>query len=340
MKTILITGSSGQIGSELTTRLRKIYGARHVVATDIKPGGSGLEQEEGPFETLDVNDQRALHDVAGKYKVDTIIHLAALLSATAEKSPLFAWHLNMGGLINALETAKELQCQFFAPSSIGVFGPASPKDSTPQVTVQRPVTMYGINKVAGELLCDYYYARFGVDTRGLRFPGLISYLTPPGGGTTDYAVEMFFEAVRSRAYTSYIGQGTFMDMMYMPDAIDAIIALMEADPAKLVNRNAYNVSAMSFDPELLAAEIRRSIPDFRLTYQVDPVRQQIAESWPDRLDITAARQEWGFRPSYTLERMAVDMLGHVAARLPVDHSIIAGSSCSSGTAPDGCRSRA
>ncbi|QHW30953.1 NAD-dependent epimerase/dehydratase family protein [Paenibacillus rhizovicinus] len=325
MKTIMITGASGQIGSELTARLRQLYGAQHVIATDIMPDRSGVGQDEGPFELLDVNDQRAIYDVARHYKADTIIHLAALLSATAEKSPLFAWHLNMGGLINALETAKELGCRFFTPSSIGVFGPASPKDATPQVTVQRPVTMYGINKVAGELLCDYYYAKFGVDTRGLRFPGLISYLTPPGGGTTDYAVEMFFEAVRSGAYTSFIGPGTFMDMMYMPDAIDAIVTLMETDSAQLVNRNAYNVSAMSFDPELLAAEIRRTIPDFRLAYQVDPVRQQIAESWPNQLDISAAREEWGFKPSFTLERMARDMLCHIAAGPGKEASVEGGS---------------
>lgn len=312
MNTILVTGSSGQIGSELVAALRSRYGAHNVIATDIRP--SATIRLDGPFEVLDVNDLQSFHAIARKYNVDTIIHLAALLSATAEANPLFAWNLNMGGLLNALEVAKELNCQFFTPSSIGVFGPDSPKDETPQVTVQRPVTMYGINKVAGELLCDYYYRKYGVDTRGLRFPGLISYLTPPGGGTTDYAVSMFFEAVRSGEYCSYINKGTFMDMMYMPDAIDAIIQLMEADPAKLINRNAYNVSAMSFDPEMLAAEIRKVLPDFKLTYNIDPVREQIAQSWPNSLDISAAQQEWGFKPRYSLEQMSYDMLVQIASR--------------------------
>ncbi|REE55405.1 L-threonine 3-dehydrogenase [Paenibacillus taihuensis] len=312
MNTILVTGSSGQIGSELVAALRSRYGAHNVIATDIRP--SATVRLDGPFEVLDVNDLQAFHAIARKYKVDTIIHLAALLSATAEANPLFAWNLNMGGLLNALEVAKELKCQFFTPSSIGVFGPDSPKDETPQVTVQRPITMYGINKVAGELLCDYYYRKYGVDTRGLRFPGLISYLTPPGGGTTDYAVSMFFEAVRCGEYTSYINKGTFMDMMYMPDAIDSIIQLMEADPAKLINRNAYNVSAMSFDPEMLAAEIRKLLPEFKLTYEIDPVREQIAQSWPNSLDISAAQQEWGFNPRYRLAQMAYDMLIQIASR--------------------------
>ncbi|RAP74529.1 NAD-dependent epimerase/dehydratase family protein [Paenibacillus montanisoli] len=312
MRTILITGSSGQIGSELVAALRARYGEEHVIATDIKPGGESLSA--GPFELLDVNNRQAFHDIAQKYNVDTIIHLAALLSATAEANPLFAWELNMGGLLNALEVARELKCQFFTPSSIGVFGPDSPKEGTPQVTVQRPVTMYGINKLAGELLCDYYFRKFGVDTRGLRFPGLISHLTPPGGGTTDYAVAMYFEAVRCGEYCSYINKGTFMDMMYMPDAIAAIIQLMEADSAKLVNRNAYNVSAMSFDPELLAAEIRKLLPGFKLTYQIDPVREQIAQSWPNSLDTSAAEREWGFKPRFTLETMTQDMLVQIAAR--------------------------
>ncbi|AZN39660.1 NAD-dependent epimerase/dehydratase family protein [Paenibacillus albus] len=312
MNTILVTGSSGQIGSELVAALRARYGAHNVIATDIRSSASITSG--GPFETLDVNDLQSFHAIARKYKADTIIHLAALLSAMAEANPLFAWNLNMGGLLNALEVAKELNCQFFTPSSIGVFGPESPKDLTPQVTVQRPVTMYGINKVAGELLCDYYHRKYGVDTRSLRFPGLISYLTPPGGGTTDYAVSMFFEAVRTGEYSSYINKGTYMDMMYMPDAIGSIIQLMEADSAKLINRNAYNVSAMSFDPEMLAAEIRKLLPAFKLTYEIDPVREQIAQSWPNSLDISAAQQEWGFKPRYSLEQMAYDMMIQIASR--------------------------
>ncbi|MBP3966397.1 NAD-dependent epimerase/dehydratase family protein [Paenibacillus lignilyticus] len=315
MKRILVTGSSGQIGSELVAALRARYGEDQVIATDIKPSQSPAAAG-GPFELLDVNNRQAFLDIARKYNIDTVIHLAALLSATAEANPLFAWELNMGGLLNALEVARELKCQFFTPSSIGVFGPDSPKDLTPQLTIQRPITMYGINKVAGELLCDYYYRKFGVDTRGLRFPGLISYLTPPGGGTTDYAVAMFFEALRCGEYSSYIDKGTFMDMMYMPDAIEAIIQLMEADSAKLIHRNAYNVSAMSIDPELLAAEIRKLLPSFKLTYQIDPIREQIAQSWPNSLDTSAARNEWGFKPRYTLEAMAQDMLCQIAARNP------------------------
>jgi nucleoside-diphosphate-sugar epimerase len=309
MKTILITGSSGQIGSELMTALRSIYGKDHVIATDIKPDPHGLLT--GPFEIIDVANRSSLYDVAKKYRVDTIIHLASILSARAETNPTFAWELNMGGLMNGLETARELKCQFFTPSSISVFGTESPKDRTPQVTIQRPMTMYGISKVAGELLCDYYYHKFGLDTRGLRFPGLISYLTPPGGGTTDYAVEMYFQAIQQKKYTSYIEQGTFMDMMYMPDAIESIIQLIEADPEKLIHRNAYNVSAMSADPEAFASEIRKYIPDFRLYYRIDPVRQQIAESWPNSLDTSTAESEWNFRPKYTIESMTRDMLSQI-----------------------------
>ncbi|TVX98375.1 NAD-dependent epimerase/dehydratase family protein [Paenibacillus cremeus] len=312
MRTILLTGSSGQIGSELVTALRARYGENYVIATDVKHGTSS--EAAGPFEILDVTNRQAFYDIAKKYNADTIIHLAALLSATAEANPLFAWELNMGGLLNALEVARELQCQFFTPSSIGVFGPDSPKDATPQVTVQRPLTMYGINKLAGELLCDYYFRKFGVDTRGLRFPGLISHLTPPGGGTTDYAVAMYFEAIRCGEYCSYINKGTFMDMMYMPDAITSIIQLMEADPTKLINRNSYNVTAMSLDPEMLAAEIRKMLPAFKLSYQIDPIREQIAQSWPNSIDTSAAVSEWGFKPHYTLEMMSQDMLFHIAAR--------------------------
>jgi len=291
MKKVLITGSLGQIGSELTTKMREIYGSENIIATDIRKTTSDVVTS-GPFEILDVTDQTALFTIAKKHKVDTIIHLAALLSATAEQKPLLAWNLNMGGLVNALEAARELQCQFFTPSSIGAFGPTTPKDWTPQDTIQRPTTMYGVNKVAGELLCDYYHHKFGVDTRGLRFPGLISYVTPPGGGTTDYAVEIYYEAVKHKRYTSYIDKGTYMDMMYMPDALNAVIQLMEADGSKLKHRNSFNVSAMSFDPEQMAAEIRKTIPEFVLNYQVDPVRQAIAESWPNHIDSSCAMEEW------------------------------------------------
>jgi nucleoside-diphosphate-sugar epimerase len=314
MKKILLTGALGQIGSELTAKLRSIYGTNHVIATDIRDNGSDVVQS-GPFEILDVTDAKAMFEVAKKYEVDTVIHLAALLSATAEAKPLLAWNLNMGGLVNALEVSRELECQFFTPSSIGAFGPLTPKDQTPQDTIQRPTTMYGVNKVAGELLCDYYYHKFGVDTRGLRFPGLISYVAPPGGGTTDYAVEIYYEALRHSCYTSYIAKGTYMDMMYMPDAINSTIALMEADSSKLTHRNSFNVTAMSFEPEEIAAEIRKHIPSFVMDYQVDPVRQSIADSWPNSIDCSAATEEWGFKAEFDLPKMTEDMLDKLKKKL-------------------------
>ncbi|WP_139207711.1 MULTISPECIES: L-threonine 3-dehydrogenase [unclassified Bacillus (in: firmicutes)] len=317
MKKILVTGSLGQIGSELVMKLRDVYGASNVVATDIRETDSEVVKS-GPFEILDVTDGQKLHDIAKRNEVDTIIHLAALLSATAEKNPLFAWNLNMGGLVNALEAARELNCKFFTPSSIGAFGPTTPKDNTPQDTIQRPTTMYGVNKVAGELLCDYYYEKFGVDTRGVRFPGLISYVAPPGGGTTDYAVEIYYEAIKKGAYTSYIAEGTYMDMMYMPDALQAIISLMEADPSKLKHRNAFNITAMSFEPEQIAASIRKHIPTFTMDYAVDPARQKIADSWPNSIDATAAKEEWGFKADYDLDKMTADMLAKLKKKLEAE----------------------
>ena len=314
MKKILITGALGQIGSELTVKLRDIYGQDNVIATDIRKTDSAAAAN-GPFEILDVMDANKMVDLAKKYEVDTIMHMAALLSATAETKPVFAWNLNMGGLMNALETARELNLQFFTPSSIGAFGPNTPKDNTPQDTIQRPTTMYGVNKVAGELLADYYFHRFGVDTRGVRFPGLISYVTPPGGGTTDYAVEIYYEAIKNGKYSSYIDKGTYMDMMYMPDALGAIIDLMEADPSKLIHRNAFNVTAMSFDPEELTAEIKKHIPGFEISYNVDPVRQAIANSWPNSIDASAAAEEWGFKAKYDLSSMTADMLEKLKTKL-------------------------
>ncbi|MGJ9458272.1 L-threonine 3-dehydrogenase [Oceanobacillus sp. CF4.6] len=309
MKKILVTGALGQIGSELTEKLRETYGLDNVIGTDIR-SVDGIE-DKGPFEVVDVTKANQLVEVAKKYKVDTMMHLAALLSAKAEAFPKVAWDINMGGLIYALETARELDLKFFTPSSIGAFGPTTPRDQTPQDTLQRPTTMYGINKVAGELLCDYYYNRFGVDTRGLRFPGLISYVAPPGGGTTDYAVEIYYEAVKNNAYTSYIARGTYMDMMYMPDALNAIIQLMEADPERLKHRNAFNISAMSAEPEDFANAIQKQIPNFKLSYNVDPIRQKIAESWPNSIDSQAAKNEWGFKAEYDIDRMTGDMLDKI-----------------------------
>lgn len=317
MKKILITGAMGQLGSELTTALRDQYGRNNVIGTDIRRPDESSPLLDGPFEILDVLDGKTMGEMVKNEKVDTIIHLAALLSATAERNPKFAWDINMGGLVNALEVAREYNTQFFTPSSIGAFGPSTPKKDTPQDTIQRPTTIYGVTKVAGELLCDYYFEKFGVDTRGVRFPGLIGYVTPPGGGTTDYAVDIYYDALTKGSYESYIGKGTFMDMMYMPDALKAIIQLMEADPSKLIHRNAFNISAMSFDPEMIAAEIARHIPGFKMSYNVDPIRQGIANNWPDNIDYSAAISEWGFNTDYNLETMTVDMLEKLRIKLGV-----------------------
>ncbi|MER2006079.1 MAG: L-threonine 3-dehydrogenase [Psychrobacillus sp.] len=307
MKKIMVTGALGQIGSELVTKLRKEYGSNNILATDIRHIVSPVT-ESGPFDILDVTDGEKMHQLAKEFQADTMVHMAALLSATAEAKPLLAWNLNMGGLVNALEASRELGMQFFTPSSIGAFGPSTPKKDTPQDTLQRPTTMYGVNKVSGELLCDYYFHKFGLDTRGVRFPGLISNETLPGGGTTDYAVDIYYKALEDGAYTSYIAEGTYMDMMYMPDALQAIVDLMEADPSKLIHRNAFNVTAMSFEPEQIAASIRKEIPSFQMSYDVDPVRQAIANSWPDNIDATAAKEEWGFSYKYDLDAMTKDML--------------------------------
>ena len=315
MQKILITGALGQIGSELTMHLRKIYGNNNVIATDIRKIKGNEVVESGPFEVLDVLNAKDMVDIAKKYNVDTIIHLAALLSAVAEAKPAVAWNLNMGGLFNALETARELNCAFFTPSSIGAFGPSTPKDKTPQDTIQRPQTMYGVTKVSGELLCDYYFKKYNVDTRGVRFPGLISYVTPPGGGTTVYAVDIYYQAVKQKKYTSYIKEGTYMDMMYMPDALNAVVTLMEADPSKLKHRNAFNITAMSFEPSQIAAAIKKYIPEFSMDYDVDPVRQAIADSWPNSIDDSAAREEWGFKAKYDLDSMTKDMLEKLSKKL-------------------------
>lgn len=315
MKKVLITGALGQIGSELVERLRNDLGEDNVIATDIRKPEGNATVESGPFEVLDVNDGDAMLELAKKNNVDTVIHLAALLSAVAEQKPQMAWNLNMTGLYNALETARIVDAEFFAPSSIGAFGPNTPKDNTPQDTIMRPTTMYGVTKVAGELLEDYYYTKFGVDTRSVRFPGLISYKTLPGGGTTDYAVDIYYEALRKKHYTSFIKQGSYMDMMYMPDAIDAVVKLLNADPDKLIHRNSFNITAMSFEPEDIKKSIQKIIPDFDMDYDVDPARQKIADSWPNSIDATAAKEEWGFSPSYDLDKMTADMLDKLKDRI-------------------------
>ena len=318
MKKILITGSLGQIGTELTAYLREQYGSANVIASDLSKRGDDSFFEAGPFELLNVVDAKGIADVCKKYGVNQIIHLAAILSATAEKNPQLAYDINMNGTYNVLEVAREQGIAVFTPSSIAAFGPSTPVENTPQDTIQRPSTMYGVTKVAGELLCDYYYKRFGVDTRGVRFPGIISYAALPGGGTTDYAVHIYYEALKNKKYASFIAAGTYMDMMYMPDTLKAIHDLMEANPDKLEHRNAFNVTAMSFDPEMLAAEIKKHIPEFVLTYDVDPVRQAIANSWPNSLDDSAARKEWGWNPKHNLASMTKDMLEKLTIKLNIN----------------------
>lgn len=309
MKRILLTGSLGQLGSEFATHLRDRYGDDNVVVTDIRrPAAAEPLIHAGPFYEVDCRDGTKLAEIVRDHSVDTIYHLAALLSAVAEHEPQKAWDINMNGLFTVLEVARENGCSVFTPSSIGAFGPNTPKDFTPQDTIQRPTSMYGVTKVAGELLCDYYHKRYGVDTRGVRYPGIVSNVTPPGGGTTDYAVEIYYKAVSHGRYVCFLDGDTHLDMMYMPDAIKAAIDLMEADPGRLRHRNAFNVSAMSFSPEEQAAYIRRYIPSFEISYQVDPVRQAIANSWPNSLEDYAARVEWGWKPEYDLDAMTKDML--------------------------------
>jgi nucleoside-diphosphate-sugar epimerase len=315
MKRILVTGAAGQIGSELTMALREKYGYDNVVAGINRTQPNPELKESGPVETVNCTDPAAVAAVVGKYKIDSIIHLAAILSAVAEAKPALAWEVNINGLYNVLEVAREKGCVVFTPSSIGAFGPTTPLDDTPQDTIQRPNTMYGVTKVSGELLCDYYYKRFKVDTRGVRYPGIISNVTLPGGGTTDYAVEIYYEAIKKKKYTCYIAKGTYLDMMYMPDAIKACIDLMEADPSKLKHRNAFNVTAMSFDPEIIAAEIRKHIPEFVMKYDVDPVRQGIAETWPNNMDDSCAREEWGWKPTFDLATMTKDMIEVLTEKL-------------------------
>ena len=315
MKNVLIIGATGQIGSELTMKLRHMLDGT-VVAGYI-PGAepSAVMKESGPCKIVDVLDTSTIASVVGKYKIDTIYNLAAILSAVAESRPLAAWNIQINGLLHILEVAREKKCSVFTPSSIGAFGPETPHQMTPQDTIQRPRSMYGVSKVATELLSDYYHNRYGVDTRSVRFPGLISYVKLPGGGTTDYAVEIYYSAVKGEEFVCPIAAGTFMDMMYMDDAIRAAVELMEADPSKLVHRNSFNIASMSLDPEIIAASIKERIPSFRMRYEVDPVRQAIADSWPDMMDDSCAREEWGWKPEYDLPKMTDKMIKNLRLKL-------------------------
>ena len=317
MKRILITGALGQIGSELIPFLRKIYGNENVIASDIKLIPEEMVDQNRPFEHIDCLKAQEIYSAVKKYKIDTIFHLAAILSTTGEQNPQLAWKVNINGLHNVLEIARENKCAVFTPSSIAAFGPSTPKDDTPQETVQRPNTIYGLTKVAGELLCDYYYFKYKVDTRGVRFPGIISYVTLPGGGTTDYAVDIFYQALKQKKYTCFLDKDTYLDMMYMPDALKASLNLMEADPSRLKHRNAYNVTAESFNPEQLANEIKKYIPEFKIEYNIDPMRQAIADSWPNKLDDSAAREDWGWSPDFDLKTMTKDMIEKLKIKLRI-----------------------
>ncbi len=316
MKKILIIGATGQIGSELTMELRNRYGNDNVVAGYIQGAEpKGILKDSGPAAIADVTNGQLISSVVKEHQIDTIYNLAALLSVVAESKPQLAWKIGIDGLWNILEVARENKCAVFTPSSIGSFGESTPHSMTPQDTIQRPRTMYGVTKVTTELLSDYYHNKYGVDTRAVRFPGIISNVTPPGGGTTDYAVDIYYYAVRGEKFTCPIKEETLMDMMYMPDALNAAIMLMEADPTKLIHRNAFNIASMSFDPETIYSNIKKYMPEFEMVYDVDPLKQRIAESWPDKMDDSCARQEWGWMPQYDLDAMTQDMITKLRARL-------------------------
>ncbi len=304
---ILVIGASGQIGVELTLALRKIYGNANVIASDLREEND-LLKGTGPYVPLDILNKEMLHVQVIRQNITQIYLLAAILSATGEKNPNLAWHLNMQSLLNVLDIAREENLnKVYWPSSIAVFGPTSPRQNCPQHTIIEPTTVYGISKFAGEFWCNYYHQRFGVDVRSLRYPGLISYKSAPGGGTTDYAIEIFHEALSEKKYTSFLNKNTYLPMMYMPDAINATIELMEAPAENISIRTSYNVASMSFSPEELADEIKKSIPEFKMDYVPD-YRQAIADSWPQSIDDSIAQQDWGWKPTYNLEKMTKDML--------------------------------
>ncbi len=304
---ILVIGANGQLGTELTEALRRTNGSHNVVASDLQLP-THAAGEEGPFEVLNVLDSGKLGELLSRYKITQIYHLAALLSATGEKKPKLAWDLNVNGLLNVLDAAREGGVRkVFWPSTIAVFGPNTPRQHTPQHTIMDPTTIYGISKLAGERWCEYYFTKYGVDVRGLRYPGLISYKQPPGGGTTDYAVDIYQQAVETGSYQCYLSENTYLPMMYMPDAVQAALQLMEADAGKITIRSSYNIGAISFSPEEVASEIKKHLPEFRIGYQPD-FRQQIADSWPQSIDDSVARRDWGWQPQYDLPSMTKDIL--------------------------------
>ncbi len=315
MKKILVIGAGGQIGTELVPHLQKLYGDSNVIGADLKDAQVEKLKSICITEKADATDEKAFASLVQKHKVDAIFNLVALLSATGEKNPQVAWHINMSALLNSLNIAREFGCSVFTPSSIGAFGNSTPHDMTPQDTIMRPNTIYGVCKVSGELLSDYYFTRFGVDTRSVRFPGIISSGAMPGGGTTDYAVEVFYEIIKpGHHYTCEVPSGSYMDMMYMSDALKAVTDLMEADPARLKHRNSFNIASMSFTPEILFNSIRKRIPDATFDYNIDPVKAAIADSWPNMMDDSCARNEWGWKPEWDMERMIDDMLSAVRAK--------------------------
>lgn len=314
IKKILVTGSEGQIGTELTAELRRIYGKESVIAADLRCQNPDVSKSAGPFHIVDINDIYGLEEIIKRYDIDTVFHMAALLSAVGEKNPQRCWHVNMNGSINILELGlKYNMARVIIPSSIAVWGPGVPLENTPQETVLQPTTMYGVTKVCGEVLFDYYVKKFGLDIRGLRYPGIISHVTLPGGGTTDYAVAIYYEAVDKGKYTCFVKEDTRLPMMYMPDAINGTIKLAQADFAKLKHHSNFNLAAMSFTAGELAEEIRKHIPGFKVNYKPD-YRQAIADSWPNSIDDSSAREEWNWQPQWNIETMTVDMLKHLKER--------------------------
>ncbi|MBN2603023.1 MAG: NAD-dependent epimerase/dehydratase family protein [Candidatus Thermoplasmatota archaeon] len=313
-KKILVTGSVGQIGSELTLALRRKYGNDNVVATGRKTKPSEILLNSGPFEFIDITDRKSVEKVVKEYNIDTIYNMAAILSAVGEEKPLLCWDVNINGLYNILEIAREFEmAKVFVPSSIAAFGPETPQENTPQETILKPKTMYGVTKVAGELLGDYYFKRFGLDVRGVRYPGIISSETLPGGGTTDYAVEIFYEAIKNKKYTCFVKKDTVLPMMYMPDCIKGTIDLMETDIKNLKHHCDFNMASMSFSAEELANEIKKHIPDFVCKYKPD-FRQAIADTWPKTINDISARKEWGWKPKYNISTMTKDMLDKLGKR--------------------------